>query len=346
MSRKSEVRVLERPPREALRAGDFFSEPAPISEPLLPSRSPPRAPEGRVHSMDSMTAVDGHGLRLIVFLQGCSKRCVFCCNPDSWSPSAGRWVTVGDVRRALAKNLAYYRRSGGGVTLSGGECLLQPEFCRAVCVMAHRLGVTAAIDTAAAGVETQWRRLLPEVDVALVCVKSADPEKHARITQAHDQRPHRVLMAFLRACEDHGVKVWIRHVLMEARVEEGVEEEDERAREGTRRSVGSGTNRDEPEPESESADEEGTRSRRVETRLDVFRRLATDGDEDVDGVARVVHAHANIAGVELLPYHRFGEYKWREMGLAYPLRGMKTPSKETIERVKARFEARGVTVIL
>ena len=176
-----------------------------------------------------MTAVDGHGLRLIVFLQGCSKRCVFCCNPDSWSPSAGRWVTVGDVRRALAKNLAYYRRSGGGVTLSGGECLLQPEFCRAVCVMAHRLGVTAALDTAAAGVETQWRRLLPEVDVALVCVKSADPEKHARITQAHDQRPHRVLMAFLRACEDHGVKVWIRHVLMEARVEEGVEEEDERA---------------------------------------------------------------------------------------------------------------------
>ena len=153
-------------------------------------------------------------------------------------------------------------------------------------------------------------------------------------------------MAFLRACEDHGVKVWIRHVLMEARVEEGVEEEDERAREGTRRSVGSGTNRDEFESESESADEEGTRSRRVETRLDVFRRLATDGDEDVDGVARVVHAHANIAGVELLPYHRFGEYKWREMGLAYPLRGMKTPSKETIERVKARFEARGVTVIL
>ena len=223
MSRKSEVRVLERPPREALRAGDFFSEPAPISDPLLPSRSPPRAPEGRVHSMDSMTAVDGHGLRLIVFLQGCSKRCVFCCNPDSWSPSAGRWVTVGDVRRALAKNLAYYRRSGGGVTLSGGECLLQPEFCRAVCVMAHRLGVTAAIDTAAAGVETQWRRLLPEVDVALVCVKSADPEKHARITQAHDQRPHRVLMAFLRACDDHGVKVWIRHVLMEARIEGGRE---------------------------------------------------------------------------------------------------------------------------
>ena len=95
MSRKSEVRVLERPPREALGVGDFFSEPAPISDPLLPSRSPPRAPEGRVHSMDSMTAVDGHGLRLIVFLQGCSKRCVFCCNPDSWSPSAGRWVTVG-----------------------------------------------------------------------------------------------------------------------------------------------------------------------------------------------------------------------------------------------------------
>lgn len=79
---------------------------------------------GRVHSIDSFTAVDGHGIRLIAFLQGCRKRCAFCCNVDSTNASAskGMVMTVDGVLSKLARNRKYYAASGGGLTLSGGEC--------------------------------------------------------------------------------------------------------------------------------------------------------------------------------------------------------------------------------
>ena len=255
-----------------------------------------------MHSVETFTAVDGHGVRAIVFLQGCNKRCVFCCNPDSWSPSSGKTMSVTDVFRPLLPKLGFYRKSGGGVTISGGEPLLQPRFCKALCLRAKALGLTAAIDTAAAGVERQWRDLLPAVDIALVCVKSADPARHEKITGSHDARPHRVLLAFLDACEEFRVTTWLRYVLMSAA----------------------------------SGGDEGSD----------FREFATDSDAEVMGVARLAKRHENVAGVELLPYHTFGAYKWREMGLEYPLRGMKPPSVETVARVKQLLERQGVRVVV
>ena len=260
---------------------------------------------GRVHSVETFTAVDGHGVRAIVFLQGCNKRCVFCCNPDSWSPSSGKTMTVTQVFRPLLPKLGFYRKSGGGVTISGGEPLLQPRFVKALCLKARELGLTAAIDTAAAGVERQWRDLLPAVDIALVCVKSAHPAKHERITGSHDARPHRVMLAFLDACEAFRVTTWLRYVLMS-----GGETHD-----GDAKSDGD------------------------------FRDLATDSDAEILGVARLAKRHENVAGVEILPYHTFGAYKWRDMGLEYPLRGMKPPSVETVARVKRLLERQGVRVV-
>ena len=81
------------------------------------------------------------------------------------------------------------------------------------CVARRSLGLTAAVDTAAEGTRDQ-DELLPNVDLALVCVKSANPAKHRRITRSHDERPHRVMLAFLDACERHGVRTWLRFVLM------------------------------------------------------------------------------------------------------------------------------------
>ena len=171
---------------------------------------------------------------------------------------------------------------------------------------ARELGLTAAIDTAAAGVERQWRDLLPAVDIALVCVKSAHPAKHERITGSHDARPHRVMLAFLDACEAFRVTTWLRYVLMR-----GGE-----TRDGDAKSDGD------------------------------FRDLATDSDAEILGVARLAKRHENVAGVEILPYHTFGAYKWRDMGLEYPLRGMKPPSVETVARVKRLLERQGVRVVV
>lgn len=77
-----------------------------------------------------------------------------------------------------------------------------------------------------------------------------------------------------------------------------------------------------------------------------FADIATDGPDEVKGVAAIAKRFSNVVGVEILPYHRFGEYKWREMGLRYPLQGMKTPTLETTRRVQRLFEAEGVKVIL
>ena len=106
-------------------------------DPAMKTSSSPRPPpaprdiedlgdvRGRVHSVDSFTAVDGHGVRAIVFLQGCEKRCVFCCNPDSWSARSGASMTAKQVFTRIQRNARYYAASGGGITLSGGEPLLQ-----------------------------------------------------------------------------------------------------------------------------------------------------------------------------------------------------------------------------
>jgi pyruvate-formate lyase-activating enzyme len=279
-----------------------------------------------VHSVESFTAVDGHGIRAVIFLQGCNKRCVFCCNPDSWSPSSGRTMTVEQVFKPLLPKLGYYRSSGGGITISGGEPLLQPKFCKALCDRARQLGLTAAIDTAADGFEAQWRDLLPSVSLALVCVKSADPQRHRLITGSHDARPHRTLLKFLKCCEQMEVPVWLRYVLMAAEDRE----------EGSR---------DDVEKRS-SDDASDLKTKKKPRRRKDFRDFSTVIDSEILSVAALAKAHANVEGIELLPYHTFGAYKWREMGLEYPLSGMKPPSPETVTRVKRLLERENVRVVV
>ena len=83
---------------------------------------------GWIHSIDSMTSVDGPGLRAMIFFQGCQKRCAFCCNPDSLEENVGKKMAREEVFSALETKMTYYRKSGGGITMSGGECMLQYRF--------------------------------------------------------------------------------------------------------------------------------------------------------------------------------------------------------------------------
>ena len=79
---------------------------------------------GWIHSIDSMTSVDGPGLRAMIFFQGCQKLCAFCCNPDSLEENVGKKMLLEEVFSALETKMTYYRKSGGGITMSGGECML------------------------------------------------------------------------------------------------------------------------------------------------------------------------------------------------------------------------------
>ncbi|GJP30977.1 hypothetical protein CLOM_g7536 [Closterium sp. NIES-68] len=165
---------------------------------------------GRVHSIESFSAVDGPAIRSVVFVQGCLRRCVFCANPDTWSVTAKcQRLSSKDIAARLKKNLAYYE-GGGGVTVSGGEPMMQPHFCSAVFKEAHRLGITTALDTAGYGRAKDWAEVLPHTDTVLLCTKAINPKLYFDMVQVKQQ----LFLDFAKAVGDYGVPMVIRFVLV------------------------------------------------------------------------------------------------------------------------------------
>ena len=145
---------------------------------------------GRIFDIQRDSLHDGPGIRSIVFLKGCYLRCRWCCNPESQeyklqeltqggrTRTVGRDVTVAEVMDEILQDAVYYRRSGGGVTLSGGECMAQPEFAEALLRAVHEYGYNTAIETTAFAAREVVERLLPHVDHFLLDIKHMDSEKH------------------------------------------------------------------------------------------------------------------------------------------------------------------------
>ncbi len=150
--------------------------------------------KGRIFNIQRFSIHDGPGVRSIVFLKGCSMRCRWCCNPESqeWNiqtmrsegkeKTVGRDVTVGEVMEEVERDRIYYYRSGGGMTLSGGECLMQPEFSEALLAEAHERGINTAIETAGFVPRENIERTLPYIDTVLMDIKHMDSEKHKAFT--------------------------------------------------------------------------------------------------------------------------------------------------------------------
>lgn len=150
------------------------------------------AVRGRIFDIQRYSVQDGPGIRTIVFLKGCMFRCRWCCNPEGqeFEPVtlramhgkkdkiAGSDVTAGEVMETVMQDAAYYQRSGGGLTLSGGECLLQPEFAAALLRLAHEKGITTAIETTGYAEESVLDMILPHVDYVLMDIKHMNSEKH------------------------------------------------------------------------------------------------------------------------------------------------------------------------
>ena len=159
---------------------------------------------GRVHSYETMGALDGPGLRLVVFLQGCPLRCRYCHNPDTWAADGGRETDVAEIGRRLQRLLPYFGRQGG-LTLSGGEPLLQPEFCRELLLECRRLGVHSALDTGG-GVWDEACREIVDLPV------SADRAAWQALTGRDAFAALTGMLAHLRSTSH---PVWIRQVVAE-----------------------------------------------------------------------------------------------------------------------------------
>ena len=171
--------------------------------------------KGRISSTESFGSVDGPGIRFIVFVQGCRYRCQYCHNPETWEQEGGYEATPEEIFRMAWRYRPYWKQTGG-ITVSGGEPLLQLEFVTELFRLAKAKGVNTAIDTAGEPFTHEepffnaFEKLLPLTDLFLLDLKHIDPVKHIALVGASNVNTL-TLAAFL---SERGKRMWIRHVLV------------------------------------------------------------------------------------------------------------------------------------
>ena len=165
---------------------------------------------GSVHSWELVTAVDGPGTRLTTFLSGCPLRCLYCHNPDTLEMRRGDPVLADEVLGRVARYRPIFRATGGGLTISGGEPLMQPAFTRRLLRGAKELGVHTAIDTSGFLGSACTDDMLDDLDLVLLDVKSGLPETYRRVT-GRDLQP---TLDFGARVAEHGIETWVRFVLV------------------------------------------------------------------------------------------------------------------------------------
>jgi pyruvate formate lyase activating enzyme len=232
--------------------------------------------KGFIHSIETCGTVDGPGLRYVIFTQGCLLRCQYCHNADTWEIGKGKEMTVEEIIDDVKTYLPFINASGGGITVSGGEPLLQIDFLIELFKACKKLGIHTAIDssggcyTAEASFQQKLNELLSYTDLILLDLKHIDEKKHRKLTGKTNQH----ILRFARFLSEKNVPVWIRHVLVPT---------------------------------------------------------ITDDPNDLRSLAAFIRTLNNVEKIEILPYHKLGVYKWKALGLKYPLEGIEPPSEESVE---------------
>ncbi|UXY13795.1 pyruvate formate-lyase-activating protein [Chitiniphilus purpureus] len=243
---------------------------------------------GFVHSVETGAAVDGPGVRFALFVSGCQFRCLYCHNPDTWKLHNGVLRTVDDVVAQIGK-YAGFLRLAGGLTISGGEPLMQAHFVREVCYrVKQQYGLHTALDTQgflAAHLPDDW---FDPVDLVLLDIKHIDPAKYEALTS----KPLQPTLDFAERLMAMKKKTWIRYVLVPGW--------------------------------SDAWDD-------VERHADYIKALSDQ-------------APGCIERVEVLPFHKMGEPKWRALNLEYALDETPVPTPALTERVREQYRQRGLTV--
>ncbi|MBC2606753.1 pyruvate formate lyase-activating protein [Pelagicoccus albus] len=237
---------------------------------------------GHIHSVETCGTVDGPGLRYVLFLSGCPLRCQYCHNPDAQGRPAGSEKTAGEVLADVVKYKNFIKR--GGLTISGGEPLMQPEFVHALFRGAKEQGLHTTLDTSGFLGHRASDRLLDNVDLVLLDIKSFDPTTYKKVTGVTLSPT----LEFAKRLDAKGIDVWIRFVLVPG---------------------------------------------------------LTDAEENIDGLAEFVSELGNVAKVEILPFHKMGESKYKQMDLPYHLADTSEPEPEEVERARSIFARHGVKAI-
>lgn len=243
-----------------------------------------KALTGYIHSLESLGSVDGPGIRYVVFFSGCLMRCQFCHNPDTWSRTFGTPLRAEQILEGARKYKSYWGTTGG-ITVSGGEPLLQLDFLTELFKQAKAEGIHTTLDTSG-NVFTReepffgkFGELLKYTDLIMLDIKHMDDEQHKKLTGFTNKN----ILDMARYLSIEGMPVWIRHVLVPER---------------------------------------------------------SDKDQYLIQLNQFIQPLDNVEKVEVLPYHALGAFKWKEMGLPYPLEGVRPPSRERIENAKRLLHIR------
>ena len=171
---------------------------------------------GYIHSKESFGTVDGPGIRYVLFMQGCPLRCIYCHNPDTWQIDGGTPVTVDEVITEFNKNRAFYKN--GGITVTGGEPLLQTDFLIELFKRAREESIHTCIDTSGivfnSDNEEFTRKLdtlLDYTDLVMLDIKHINGVKHKEITGAENNN----VLSFAKHLEEKKVPLWVRHIIIE-----------------------------------------------------------------------------------------------------------------------------------
>lgn len=166
---------------------------------------------GTIHSIETMGLVDGPGVRVVVFMQGCALRCQYCHNPDTWIDKGEETLelTPEELVNRIARFRAYFERSGGGVTFSGGDPLRQPEFLKECLRLCKEKGIHTTLDTSGVGFG-DYEEILKYTDLVLYDVKHLTREGYKDMTGIEIDETQK----FLEACKKMGTKMWIRQVVV------------------------------------------------------------------------------------------------------------------------------------
>lgn len=171
--------------------------------------------KGRIHSVESFGSADGPGVRYIVFLKGCNMRCQYCHNPDTWAKDGGELMTPEEVLKKALRYKTYWKEKGG-ITVSGGEALLQMDFVTELFRLAKEKGVNTCLDTSGnpfsleEPFKSKFDELMKYTDLFMLDIKHMDDAAHRKLTGQTNQN----ILEMAAYLSDHGKAMWIRHVLV------------------------------------------------------------------------------------------------------------------------------------
>lgn len=171
--------------------------------------------KGRIHSLESFGTVDGPGVRFVVFVQGCPMRCAYCHNPDTWEMNAGTLMEPEEILDQYERNISFYK--GGGLTVTGGEPLMQMDFMIDLFTKAKAKNIHTCIDTSGiafnpdnTALMEKMDKLMSLTDLVMLDIKHINPEKHKELTS----QPNTNILKFAEYLNEKHVDMWIRHVVV------------------------------------------------------------------------------------------------------------------------------------